>query len=125
MLAFFRVRMWCLVTAVVLAVGTTTAAFEELRHTGTPHDAACARAVGASHDASKHRVEPAPASGDAQSDHCVACHLARAPRLGAQAASTGAHVQEGVAHRPIASIGAARPTALASLPSRSPPTFVA
>ena len=42
MLRVFRTRALCIVTALVLAVGTTTAAFDELLHTGAAHDVACA-----------------------------------------------------------------------------------
>ncbi|MGH9349520.1 MAG: hypothetical protein ACRD26_19900 [Vicinamibacterales bacterium] len=120
MLRLFRVRSWCLVTAVVLAVGTTTAAFDELLHAGASHDAPCVAPLDVAHDASSHRFQ-APSSDASGKGHCVACHLARSPRIGAQPASVVCLAVEARAPRPIMTIGAARAAALANLPSRSPP----
>ena len=93
-----------------------------LLHAGVAHDVACASAAEVGHDPSAHKV--AAPSGPAETDaHCVACHLARAPRLGAKLESIAAHVREGRALRPAPAIGSARTAALASLPPRSPPTF--
>jgi hypothetical protein len=123
MLRLFRARAWCLVTAILLAAGTTTAGFDELLHaTGTAHDAACAPAIDLAHDASSHRVE-APDNAASGDGHCVACHLARTSRLGAQSASYGVHADE-----PRALVAApATPfvvsAVLDSLPPRSPPTL--
>ena len=41
MLRIFRARAWCVVTAAVLALATTTAAFDKALHTGEAHDADC------------------------------------------------------------------------------------
>lgn len=120
MLRLFRVRACCLATAVLLAVGTTTAAFEELLHAGEAHDAACAPALLADHDASSHRVQTPDDTNDG-AGHCVACHLARAPRLGTQSASLVGHVDNAAIPRPAPTIGSARAAALAGLPPRSPP----
>ena len=121
MLQFFRVRACCLVTALVLAAGTTTTAFDTLLHAGTAHDVACVPDVDVAHDASSHRVRP-PGDAANPDHHCVGCHLARTPRLGPQTTSTGAHVEEASALRPMAAIGSARAAALDNLPPRSPPS---
>ena len=119
MLRLFRMRAWCLVAALLPVVGTTTAAFDELLHAGASHDVACVSGS-APHDASSHRFK-APGGEAAADDHCVGCHLARAPRVGAQAATHAAHVAEASTPRPIAAIGSARAAALDSLPPRAPP----
>jgi hypothetical protein len=116
----FRARLSCLLTAAVLALGTTATSLGELLHAAAPHDLACAPAVDVAHDAASHRVE-APNASDAATHHCVACHLARAPRLGAQAATYVARVETGRTHRPAAAIGSARAASLDLLPPRSPP----
>jgi len=120
MLRLFRARAWCLITAVVLAIGTTSTAFQELLHAGTPHDIACLPVVDVAHDAANHRVS---ARGDdvAAADHCVACHFARSPRLGPQWVAASGHIRETVPARPTAAIGSARAAALDNLPPRSPP----
>jgi hypothetical protein len=120
MLRLFRARATCVVTAVILTVGTTTAAFDKLLHAGATHDVECVPGLDFAHDGSSHRFVAAQDSAGADS-HCIACHVMRAPRLGAQSASAIGDADEADAHRPIASIGAARPPALANLPARSPP----
>lgn len=120
MLRLFRTRAWCVVTAAVLAVGTTTAAFDKILHAGATHDVDCVPGLAVAHDGSSHRFAATSDTPGAAS-HCIACHVARAPRLGAQSASAAGDVDDAGAHRPIASIGAARPPALACLPARSPP----
>lgn len=120
MLRVFRARAWCVVTAAILAIATTTAAFDKALHTGATHDVDCVQVVDVAHDGASHRVS-ATSDSTATDSHCIACHVARAPRLGAQSASTVGDVDDLGMHRPIASIGAVRPAALASLPARSPP----
>lgn len=123
MLRLFRVRAWCLITAVLLAVGTTTAAFDEFLHAGTPsHDAGCAPLLEIPHDASNHRVGAEPEDVHA-TGHCVACHWARSPRLGAQSLTIATAADEALADQPIRTIGAVRPAAISGLPARSPPRF--
>jgi hypothetical protein len=115
-----RSRACCLVTALLLAVGTVGAAVDELVHGGGAHDAACVPVGDLAHDASGHAVETAPDTAD-RHDHCVGCHLARAPRVGAQRFSYAAHCGESAAPRPVPAIGSARAAALDNLPPRSPP----
>jgi hypothetical protein len=108
-----------LITAVLLTAGTTTAAFDELLH-GVSHDVACESIGDVAHDSSGHRVK---ASGDpaAHDPHCVGCHFARTPRIGAQPASFAPHSEDVAAVRPIAAIGSARAATLDNLPPRAPP----
>jgi hypothetical protein len=120
MLRLFRARGWCVVTAAILAVGSTTAAFDKVLHAGGTHDVDCVTAPVVAHDGSSHRFASAADNAGADS-HCIACHVARAPRLSAQPASAVGDVDDVGTHHPIASIGAVRPPALASLPARSPP----
>jgi hypothetical protein len=120
MLRLFRARACCALTAVVLAVATTTVALEELLHAGSAHDVGCLAAADVGHDPSSHRFQ-APTDERDSDTHCVACHLARAPRVGATVASAVGRADEGRAPRPIPAIGSARAAALASLPPRSPP----
>jgi hypothetical protein len=120
MLRLFRARAWCLITAIALAAGTTTAAFGELLHAGASHDAGCAPTAASAHDASSHRVT-SPADEGSAHDHCVGCHFARSLRIGAQSVIHGEHVDETRSLRPVAAIGSARAAALDSLPPRSPP----
>jgi hypothetical protein len=122
MLRLFRARGCCLLTALALAVGTTTAAFGELLHAGPSHDVACAPAAGEAHDASSHRFK-APADEGSADEHCVGCHFARSPRIGAQSLSHSGHVDEACSLRPVAAIGSARAASLDSLPPRSPPSL--
>jgi len=122
MLRLFRGRALCIVTALVLAVGTTTAAFDKILHAGTSsHDVACALpGFDAAHDGSSHRFTASADTSNGEG-HCVACHIARAPRLSAQGVSVAGRGDESDMDRPILSIGSARPPALAGLPARSPP----
>jgi hypothetical protein len=120
MLRLFRARISCLITAILLAAGTTTASFDEFLHAGDPHDQACAPSGDFGHDASKHRIGAAKASKDG-SQHCVACHLARAPRLGAQPLVLAARSTEGRIPRPRRSIDRASAAHLSQLSGRSPP----
>lgn len=122
MLRRLRARALRLLTAVALAAATTTVALEELVHAGRAHDVACIAPADVRHDPSSHRFQ-APADGREGDTHCVACHIARAPRVGAKVASALCHVGEGRAPRPIPAIGSARAAALASLPPRSPPSL--
>jgi hypothetical protein len=120
MLRLFRTRAWCVVTALVLAAGTTTTALDGLLHTRAPHDAACVTTVEAPHDATSHRVAAVDAQG-AHTGHCVACHLARTPRLNQHATSVAVLTDEAAGPRPTPSIGSIRASELARLPARSPP----
>jgi hypothetical protein len=120
MLRLFRVRVSCLITSLVLAVGTTATGLTELLHAGASHDVACVPGVDVIHDASTHRFQAATDDSIGE-HHCVACHLARAPRLGAHSASGTAHVEAARPVPPIAAIGFARAASLDSLPPRSPP----
>ena len=120
MMRLFRARACCLITAVLLTVGTTTAAYDELLHGGGSHDVACAPASDVAHDAANHRVK-APADPAAHDTHCVGCHFARTPRVGAQPASYAPHSEDVAAVRPIEVIGSARAAALDNLPPRAPP----
>ena len=120
MLRLFRARAWCLITAIILAIGTTSTAFDELLHAGTEHDIACLPVVDVAHDAANHRVN-APGDDGAADDHCVACHFARSPRAGPQPVGTSSHVRQTSPVRPITAIGSARAAALDNLPPRSPP----
>jgi hypothetical protein len=120
MLRLFRARACCLVATVVLSAGTISAAFDELVHVGTSHDVACVSLGNVAHDASSHRFKASPDEANPD-EHCVGCHLARAPRVGAQAPSYAGHGGEATSPRPIAAIGSARAAALDSLPPRSPP----
>lgn len=122
MLRLFRARVCCFVTALALAVGTTTAALGELLHAGTSHDAPCVGTIDAAHDASSHRFK-APADEGSSDDHCVGCHFARSPRIGGHSLTHGAHVDETCALPPLPAIGSARAAALDNLPPRSPPSL--
>jgi hypothetical protein len=115
----FRARACGLITAVLLAAGTTSAALDQFLHGTASHDA-CASLDDLGHDASTHRFD-APEGGPSPDGHCVGCHLARAPRAGAQAVSILGHAGETATLRPIAAIGSARAAALDGLPPRSPP----
>jgi hypothetical protein len=123
MLRLFRARACCLLTTVILAVGTTATGMSELLHAGTLHDPACVPSLDVVHDASTHRFRAAADEGGAE-HHCIACHLARAPRLGSQSASGIVHVEAARPVRPIAAIGFVRAATLDNLPSRSPPRLV-
>jgi hypothetical protein len=121
MLRLFRNRAWCLVTAVLLALGTTTAAFDELLHaSGRAHDTACVPVLDVAHDASSHRVD-ATDEGTGGEGHCLACHFARTPRHGAQPATHGHHVDEPRAVKPAVAVASVASAVLDNLPPRSPP----
>jgi hypothetical protein len=123
MLRLFRVRAWCLATAVFLVLGTAGSSLDLLLHGDAAHHGdPCAAPVVVAHDAAAHRVtnaveEPA---GDAGT-HCVVCHLARALRLGAAGNSLGARIDDGRAVRVPSAIGVALAPALSNLQLRSPP----
>jgi hypothetical protein len=116
----FRARAWCLLTVAVLALGTTATSLGEALHAAAPHDLACTPASDPAHDPSSHQVR-APLDADGASHHCVACHLARSPRTGAQQATHAARRETGIPLRPAAAIGSALSAALDLLPPRSPP----
>lgn len=120
MLRLLRARACCLITALLLAAGTMGAALGELLHDGAAHDVACVSVGDVPHDASSHRYRADTGPGG-HHEHCVGCHLARAPRIGTHSVGVTGHADEGAALRPLAAIGSARSAALDSLPPRSPP----
>ena len=93
MLRLFRVRAWCLATALFLATGTAGASFELLLHSDAAHHAdPCAAPVLVAHDAAAHRVTVPPDDrADEPGTHCLTCHLARALRLRSESSSFAAH----------------------------------
>jgi len=115
-----RARACSLIAATLIVVGTVSAAVDELLHAGVSHDVACASVGDPTHDASSHRIE-APVEEFNPDEHCVGCHLARAPRIGSQAYSIAGRIDEATSPRPIAAIGSARAASLDNLPPRSPP----
>ncbi len=120
MLRLFRVRLWCLVTALFLGAGTSTATISELLHAGTPHDADCASPLDIAHDASSHRVRSTTdAAGGV--GHCFACHWARSFRIGTDPVSVTVRLDDAGDHALISSIGAVLAPPLLQLPARSPP----
>ena len=122
MLRLFRVRAWCLATALFLAMGTAGTSLELLLHADTAHHVdPCADAILA-HQESAHRIAaPDDDAGQGGPAHCVACHLARAFRLRSEGASLAARPDTGRAVRVPPSIGIALSPALSNLPPRSPP----
>jgi hypothetical protein len=122
MLRLFRARVSCLLTAILLAASTTTASLDEFLHGGDSHDPACATTAGFGHDASNHRIGAPQAAEDAP-QHCVACHLARAPRLGAQSALVAAQTTESFVLRLHDSVDSASSAELSRVPGRSPPSL--
>jgi len=120
MLRIFRARVCCLVTSLVLAIGTTTASLDQFVHAGDSHDGGYASVV-TKHDAARHQVRAAQPSNDDASEHCVACHLARAPRSGAQATAIALRGGETLATAPVYSVGFPSSAALSRVPGRSPP----
>jgi hypothetical protein len=123
MLRLFRVRAWCLATAMFLTLGTAGASLDLLLHGDAAHHSdPCATPVIAAHDVSAHRITtPADDLTDEAGAHCVACHLARTPRLRTESASFVSRGDDGRTFRVPTSIGVARGPALESLQPRSPP----
>ena len=123
MLRFFRVRAWCLATAVFLATGTAGASLDLLLHGEAAHHGdPCASPVIVAHDAAAHSVtNPQDDRDDDRGTHCVVCHLARALRLGAATESLTARADDGSRLAVPASIELVLAPALANLQLRSPP----
>jgi hypothetical protein len=122
MLGLFRLRAWCLATALSLAVGTAGASFEALLHPADSHDPCCPRAV--EHDEAAHRYQPADSAGDdGAGHHCLACHASRSFRLDGGSAAAAAPPDDSRLHAPARTIGRTLAPALAGLPARSPPRF--
>ena len=125
MLRLFRVRVWCLATAVFLVLGTAGSSLDLLLHgDAAHHDDPCAALLIVAHDSAAHRVtnaaeEPAGESGT----HCVVCHVARAVRLGVEQNSLAGRIDDGRAVRVPPSVDLALAPALANLQLRSPPRF--
>lgn len=118
----FRVRAWCLATAMSLALSTAGASFEALLHGGDVHDACCTPAV--QHDESAHRYQAAGGSGpELPGHHCLACHWARWFRLDGITTAAAARLADAGVHAPVRTIGRTLPAALTGLPSRAPPRF--
>lgn len=123
MLRLFRVRAWCLATAVFLATGTAGASLDLLLHGDAAHHGdPCAPPGIVVHDADAHSfTNPHTDRETDPGAHCVVCHLARAIRLGAESASLTARADSGSALGLPPSIGLALAPALANLQLRSPP----
>jgi hypothetical protein len=122
MLALFRVRGWCLATALSLAVGTAGASFEALLHEADVHDPCCTPAV--EHDEAAHRYRPAGDAGPGTTGHhCPACHWTRSFRLDRSTSAASAPPDDFALHVPAATIGRTLAPALAGVPARSPPRF--
>ncbi len=123
MLRLFRVRAWCLATAVFLATGTAGTSLDLLLHGDAAHHGdPCAAPVVVIHDAAAHSfTNPQADREDSSGAHCVVCHLARAIRLGVEPASLTARADRGSKLRVPASVGLALAPALANLKLRSPP----
>jgi cytochrome c553 len=122
-LRFFRVRAWCLATALFLAVGTAGSSLDFLLHGDAAHHAdPCVAPVTVAHDESAHRItaEPGERADDAAT-HCVACHLARALRLRSDPPSLAERPDDARTLRVPPSIGVALAPPLANLQPRSPP----
>ncbi len=118
----FRMRAWCLATALSLAVGTAGASFEALLHGGDVHDACCPPAV--QHDENAHRYRAAGGSAPEPSGHhCLACHWARWFRLAGITTDGAARLADAGVLAPVQTIGRTLPAALTGLPSRAPPRF--
>jgi len=122
MLRFFRVRALCLATAVFLVVGTAGGSLELVLHGDAAHHGdPCVRIV-VQHDESAHRFTAS--TGDRSPDtatHCVACHLARTPRLGTVAAAFAPRLDEPQLLRAVTFTGPTLAPALAHRHPRSPP----
>jgi hypothetical protein len=122
MLRVFRVRAWCLATALVLALGTATASFEALLHVDGAHDDACAPTVAGPHDESAHRIRSASAADhDGQATHCLACHWARSFRLFTASLPAAPKVDERGTPRLASHPAPIVAPTLANLAPRSPP----
>jgi hypothetical protein len=123
MLRLFRVRAWCLATALFLMFGTAGTSLDLLLHGDTAHPGdPCAPPVVVAHDADAHRFTNAPEDrAEDTGTHCVVCHLARALRLRAEPASLGNRADDGRALLLSPSIGVALAPAVANLQLRSPP----
>lgn len=123
MLRFFRVRAWCLATALFLATGTAGTSLDLLLHGDASHHGdPCGTPVIVAHDAAAHSfTNPQTDPEDGTGSHCVVCHLARALRLGGEPASLATRVDDGSRFRVPSSIGIALTPALANLQLRSPP----
>jgi hypothetical protein len=123
MLRLFRVRACCLATAVFLVLGTAGSSFDLLLHRDVAHHSdPCATPVPVPHDAAAHRITDGVAQRtDETGTHCLACHFARALRLGAEHPSLAARLDDGRALCVPPTIGHALAPALANLQLRSPP----
>lgn len=122
MMRLFRVRACCLVTALVLAVGTAGASMAALLHEGGSHDPGCAPRADAPHHAGAHPfLGPSADAPDANAEHCVACHWARAFRLGTHSEPVAAPVPAAGAPQAPANADEWPAPALASVPARAPP----
>ena len=122
MLRLFRVRLWCVATALAIALGTAGAPLQMLLHGGDAHDLGCALLVEPPHDASAHRLQSAAAPDATRDVHCVACHWARS--FSANHVESHGHHTAFDAHLPshlygFAFVSSAVPP---QLPSRAPPT---
>jgi hypothetical protein len=122
MLRLFRVRAWCLATAVFLVLGTGGSSLEFLLHgDAAHHDDPCAPVI-VVHDADAHRVTNAGEDRAADAGtHCVVCHLARALRLDAAQNSLGGRIDDRRLVRVPPAVDLALAPALANLQLRSPP----
>ena len=123
MLRLFRVRAWCLATAVFLVFGTAGSSLDLLLHgNAAHHDDPCATVVIVVHDEGAHRVtDGVDTRTDDAGTHCFVCHFARALRLGVQQNALAGRADNGRAVRVPTSIGLALAPALANLQLRSPP----
>jgi hypothetical protein len=123
MLRIFRVRAWCLATALSIATGTAGTSLDLLLHDDTAHHAdPCIGAPPAVHHAASHVITARDADpADEANAHCVACHLARATRLRAETDTFAARPEDASKLRGPTSIGVALAPPLANLQPRSPP----
>lgn len=123
MLRLFRVRAWCLATALFLAMGTAGTSLDVLLHGGAAHhNDPCAAETIAAHDEAAHRIAGPPnQDADGAGSHCVACHLARALRLRTEPASLSTLPDDGRTLGVPSSIGIALAPVLANAQPRSPP----
>jgi hypothetical protein len=126
MLRLFRVRAWCLATALFLVTGTAGASLDLLLHGDASHHGdPCGPPVIVAHDAAAHSfTNPQTDREDGNGTHCVVCHLARAVRLGGEPTSLATRADDGSKLRVPSSIGIVRAPDLANLQLRSPPFVV-